>query len=208
MAGVDWVVLMEDGRIAEQGTYQELLLKGPKFKALLESAGSMEGDDANDTHASSSSTNKPDTHKPENATPQANGDASAPQKDKVSAKKGTTLVQKEDRETGMVSFAVVWRYVKAMGGAPALLVLMVLYVGTELARLGSSGWISVWTGSADGTAGPFAGRGALFFCEVYAGICLFQVFLTFCNQFWLVCSLFCDSLNITYLPCTSTSMCC
>jgi len=50
------------------------------------------------------------------------------------AKKGTTLVQKEERETGVVSLAVVWRYVSAMGGTSSLAILMFFYLAIELAR--------------------------------------------------------------------------
>jgi hypothetical protein len=47
-----------------------------------------------------------------------------------------------------VSTAVVWAYLSALGGAPALLVLLAGFVGTELLRVGATVWLSVWTGAA------------------------------------------------------------
>jgi hypothetical protein len=47
-----------------------------------------------------------------------------------------------------VSNAVVWAYLSALGGVPALLVLLAGFVGTELLRVGATVWLSVWTGAA------------------------------------------------------------
>jgi hypothetical protein len=60
---------------------------------------------------------------------------------------GAKLTQKESSATGRVSAAVVWAYLSALGGVPAVLVLLAGFVGTELARVGATVWLSVWTGA-------------------------------------------------------------
>merc|ERR1712071_313366 len=43
----DYVIVMEDGKIAHQGKYNDLILKGVEFKGAIESSSaSVEGDDA------------------------------------------------------------------------------------------------------------------------------------------------------------------
>ncbi|CAI5486528.1 unnamed protein product [Closterium sp. Naga37s-1] len=101
--------------------------------------------------------------------------------EKSRAAGGTTLVQVEDKAQGVVSAAVVWRYVRAMGGTGVLAVLISLYVLVEAARVLASVWISVWTGSVS----P-GGQGSLYFVAVYSLISLGEVLLTFANQYFLV----------------------
>ncbi|CAI7915933.1 unnamed protein product, partial [Closterium sp. NIES-53] len=97
---------------------------------------------------------------------------------------GTTLVQAEEKAQGVVSAAVVWRYVRAMGGSGVLAVLISLYVLVEAARVLASVWISVWTGSVSQEGG--GRQGSLYFVAVYSLISLGQVLLTFANQYFLV----------------------
>ncbi|CAI5459586.1 unnamed protein product [Closterium sp. Yama58-4] len=97
---------------------------------------------------------------------------------------GTTLVQAEEKAQGVVSAAVVWRYVRAMGGWGVLAVLISLYVLVEAARVLSSVWISIWTGESGGSGG----HGSLYFVAGYSLISLGQVLLTFANQYFLVFS--------------------
>lgn len=180
-AGVDRVVLVEDGKVVEQGTYLELLQSGPKFKALLESAGTLESTDEEGSGALTATGSKGDkTQNGEGAGEgggggQGGGEAGEGGKTKEE-KKGTTLVQKEERETGVVSLAVVWRYISAMGGTSSLVVLMTFYLAIELARLASSTWISVWTGSGGTASGSawYTGRTANFYLGVYTAICMLQ----------------------------------
>ncbi|CAI7863258.1 unnamed protein product [Closterium sp. NIES-53] len=126
----------------------------------------------------------------------ANGDSSSSNQvgekggtgkgEKGGAAGGTTLVQTEDKAQGVVSAAVVWRYVRAMGGSGVLAVLISLYVLVEAARVLASVWISVWTGSV--SQGEGDAHGSLYFVAGYSLISLGQVLLTFTNQYFLVFS--------------------
>lgn len=96
----------------------------------------------------------------------------------------------------MVSRKVLSAYARALGGVPVFASLIAIYVLTEIVRVGSSVWLSVWT-STSGAQGPHevveallghlqegakavaAGRvGAphtpLFYLGVYCAICFTQ----------------------------------
>ncbi|CAI7913506.1 unnamed protein product, partial [Closterium sp. NIES-54] len=93
-----------------------------------------------------------------------NGERSGAGKGGKSGTGGTTLVQAEEKAQGVVSAAVVWRYVRAMGGSGVLAVLISLYVLVEAARVLASVWISVWTGSVSQEGG--GRQGSLYFVAV------------------------------------------
>lgn len=202
LPNVDKVVLVHEGRVAEQGAYEDLMAHGPLFKELMESAGSMEDSDAKKEEAPTGA-----IAPREEAGAGMNGEGSQPLKKKISirkspstvkgdgkgeeekkkevAKQAVALVKSEERETGVVHFGVIKRYVRAMGGWGALVVLFGFYVLIEAVRLSSSVWVQVW--SAAGTSkGPR--HPATYYILIYTAISLGQVVLTFCNQFWLATS--------------------
>lgn len=202
LPNVDTVVLIHEGRVAEQGAYDDLMAHGPLFKELMESAGSMEDADAKPEGAPAGAIAPKD-----GASSDMNGEGSQPLKKKISirkspsvakgdgkqeeqkkqevAKQAVALVKAEERETGVVHFGVISRYVMAMGGWGALVVLAGFYVLIEGVRVSSSVWVQVW--SAAGTSkGPR--HPATYYILIYTAISLTQVVLTFCNQFWLAFS--------------------
>ncbi|CAI5495011.1 unnamed protein product [Closterium sp. Naga37s-1] len=218
LPAVDWVVMVEGGRIAEQGPYAQLKASAPKFQRLLEKAGALEehgeeevggeggetagdagsgGDETSAEAAAAAATAGSSSSGGGNdSAAAANGDSSSSngvgeksgsgKGEKGGAAGGTTLVQTEDKAQGVVSAAVVWRYVKAMGGSTVLTVLISLYVLVEAARVLASVWISVWTGSVSQEGE--GGHGSLYFVAGYSLISLGQVLLTFANQYFLVSS--------------------
>ncbi|CAI5992008.1 unnamed protein product [Closterium sp. NIES-64] len=219
LPAVDWVVMVEGGRIAEQGPYVQLKASAPKFQRLLEKAGALEehgdaevggegGETAGDAGSGGGETSAEAAAAAATAgssssgggggsdsAAAANGDSRSSNRagEKSGAGKGekggaggTTLVQTEDKAQGVVSAAVVWRYVRAMGGTGVLAVLISLYVLVEAARVLASVWISVWTGSVSQEEG--GGHGSLYFVAGYSLISLGQVLLTFANQYFLVFS--------------------
>ncbi|GJP74244.1 hypothetical protein CLOP_g4860 [Closterium sp. NIES-67] len=213
LPAVDWVVMVENGRIAEQGPYDQLRSSAPKFQRLLEKAGALEdhgegevgggGDEkAGDVGSSGSETNaeaaaaaatagSTSSSSADGATAAAGGSSEGKKGGAVGGvKAGTKLVQTEERERGVVSPAVVWRYVRAMGGPSILAVLISLYVLVEAARVLASVWISIWTGSVskEGEGGGSGASSSVYFVAVYSLISLGQVMLTFANQYFLVFS--------------------
>ncbi|CAI7794551.1 unnamed protein product, partial [Closterium sp. NIES-54] len=219
LPAVDWVVMVEGGRIAEQGPYVQLKASAPKFQRLLEKAGALEehgdaevggeggktagdavgnggGETSAEAAAAAATAGSSSGGGGGDSAAAANGDSSSSNQvgekggtgkgEKGGAAGGTTLVQTEDKAQGVVSAAVVWRYVRAMGGSGVLAVLISLYVLVEAARVLASVWISVWTGSV--SQGEGDAHGSLYFVAGYSLISLGQVLLTFTNQYFLVFS--------------------
>lgn len=70
--------------------------------------------------------------------------------------------------TGRVSLKILWTYIKAMGGLICFGPLMLLFVLIEGARVGTTLWLSYWTGSSERPGGP--PHTALWFLGIYSAI--------------------------------------
>ncbi|XP_024518371.1 ABC transporter C family member 2 isoform X2 [Selaginella moellendorffii] len=173
---VDYIFLVHDGMIKEQGTYEDLISNGPLFKQLMENAGKMENTDEESAESSDESN--------------INGDMKtqrAPSLKKKSSskkeKKKSVLIKKEERETGVISFRVLERYKNALGGFWVVAILFLCYIMTETFRLSSSTWLSYWTQPTSGQE-----HSANFYNGIYGALSFCQVLVTLLNSFWLVTS--------------------
>ncbi|KAL8091101.1 ABC transporter C family member 12-like isoform X1 [Apium graveolens] len=174
---VDKILLLSDGMIKEEGTFEELSKNGPLFQKLMVNAGNMV-DHENDTSP---------TIDCNSSTPAANkGDVDFQNgASYAKAKKGgeSVLIKKEEREIGVVSWNVLIRYKNALGGLWVVLILFSCYISTEVLRILSSTWLSIWTeGSSSTSYGPG------FYISVYALLSSGQVLVTLANSFWLITS--------------------
>jgi ABC-type methionine transport system ATPase subunit len=101
---VDKIILVNEGMIMEQGTFEELSKCGPLFQKLMENAGKMEQVD---------STEDTDSHEKTDVLPLNNEAIVELPNDTSYEKKGklqkSVLVKKEERETGVVSWKVLMR---------------------------------------------------------------------------------------------------
>jgi ABC-type methionine transport system ATPase subunit len=95
LSQVDKIIVVSDGTIVEQGTYEDLIQAGPVFQNLMENAGKMEqGSEPSDPKKSDDvivSSTKDEDKDPE-------------KKDRKSV-----LIKEEERETGVISWAVLSR---------------------------------------------------------------------------------------------------
>nr|CAB3488302.1 unnamed protein product [Digitaria exilis] len=142
---VDKILLIHDGVIKEEGTFDELSNNGELFKKLMENAGKME----------EQAEEKQDESIPQDVAKQTeNGDIvivdGGSQKnqdnDSDKTKPGkSVLIKQEERETGVVSAKVLSRYKNALGGMWVVSILFFCYALTEVLRVSSSTWLSVWT---------------------------------------------------------------
>ena len=126
----DRIFCMHQGKIVEQGTYEELISRGGDFARLVEEYGGKEEE------------------KKEEAD-EAEGDAiEEPLKDVKENKpqqKGNALMQIEERATGSVEWGVYAEYARAGGGIwviPAVIVCVLCCNGVNIA---TSLWLSYWT---------------------------------------------------------------
>ncbi|XP_047331263.1 ABC transporter C family member 12-like [Impatiens glandulifera] len=174
---VDKIILVSEGMIKEEGTFEELSRTGTLFKKLMANAGKME------EHVNSGEDYLSLEHKPvtsiangmENGFPQSMASTNRRKEAK------SVLIKQEERETGVVSFKVLTRYKGALGGSWPVMILLICYIMTEVLRILSSTWLSVWTKQSSSSS-----KGPGFYILIYAILSFGQVLVTLANSFWLI----------------------
>ncbi|CAK9321250.1 unnamed protein product [Citrullus colocynthis] len=180
LSQVDRIILVHEGVVKEEGTYEELYENGKLFQRLMESAGKLEENTEENEDGETSDTKK-------STELAANGMGNDHAKDAGSSKKRkehkSVLIKQEERETGVVSWKVLSRYKDALGGLWVVLILLLSYVLSETLRVFSSLWLSSWTDQSN-----LVPSETLFYNTIYAGLSLAQVFVTLVNSYWLIVS--------------------
>ncbi|XP_044496374.1 ABC transporter C family member 12-like isoform X2 [Mangifera indica] len=179
---VDRIILVSEGVIKEEGTFEELSKHGQLFQKLMENSGKMEenwdenGDSKNVNHEASKSTANAVVEEKEHVKNAGNS--------KKLGKGGkSVLIKQEERETGIVSWNVLMRYKNALGGLWVLMILFTCYISTEVLRISSSTWLSVWTDQS--TSQNYNPR---YYILIYALLGFGQVTVTLANSYWLIIS--------------------
>ncbi|XP_049372840.1 ABC transporter C family member 12-like isoform X2 [Solanum verrucosum] len=174
---VDRIILVSEGMVKEDGTFEKLLEHGTLFPKLMENAGKMESygveteyDPNFDSKSSQSSNIRHELQK----------DVTSVTKRKAGK---SVLIRQEERETGIINWSVLMRYKDALGGLWVVIFLFGCYTLTEILRILSSTWLSVWTKASSSKS-----NGAGFYILVYAILSFSQVFVTLANSFWLIIS--------------------
>ncbi|KAL1826245.1 hypothetical protein ACET3Z_004657 [Daucus carota] len=176
---VDKILLVSDGMVKEEGTFVELSKSGPLFQKLMVNAGKMvDHVDENEMSPTVVCNTSILTTSGEDVEFQ-NGASSA--KEKKEGK--SVLIKKEERETGVVSWNVLIRYKNSLGGLWVVLILFSCYISTEVLRILSSTWLSIWTEQSSSTSYTPG-----FYIFVYAVLSSGQVLVTLANSFWLITS--------------------
>ncbi|XP_030512712.1 ABC transporter C family member 12-like isoform X9 [Rhodamnia argentea] len=169
---VDRIILVHEGMVKEEGTFEELSRSGVLFQKLVENAGKMklqaEDEEKTSKAAADSIINK------------------LP-KDQGRGKKGkggkSVFIKQEERETGIVSWKVPMRYKGALGGLWVVAVFFICYISTEVLRISSSMWLSFWT---DQSTSENYRPG--FYILIYTLLSFSQVTVTLTNAYWLIIS--------------------
>ncbi|KAJ8490643.1 hypothetical protein OPV22_012364 [Ensete ventricosum] len=177
----DKIILVHEGMVKEEGTFEELSTSGIHFQKLMENAGKME-EQVDEKEGGNSE---------ETAKSAENGDVSktvnALSKSKEKTNRGkegkSVLIKQEERETGVVSLKVLARYKNALGGMWVVLILFACFALTEVLRVSSSTWLSVWTDQSSPKS-----HGAGFYNLIYAVLSFGQVLVTLTNTYWLIMS--------------------
>ncbi|CAL0302522.1 unnamed protein product [Lupinus luteus] len=176
---VDEIIVVSEGMIKEQGTFEELSKCGLLFQKLMENAGKMEQQTENNEDIDNDDKSNVLT---------LNGDAIVElPKDASYEKKGklrkSVLIKQEERETGVVSWKVLMRYKSALGGLWVVSIVFACYALTEVLRISSSTWLSVWTDQDSNTD-----YGPEYFLFIYALLSIGQVSVALANSYWLTIS--------------------
>ncbi|KAH6773481.1 multidrug resistance-associated protein 2 [Perilla frutescens var. frutescens] len=176
---VDRIILVSEGMVKEEGTFEELSQNGVLFKKLMENAGKME----EHMHDNGEGMDLSD----ESPLLSSDPDLNEVPKDVVSTRKikegRSVLIKQEEREMGIVSWKVLMRYKNALGGLLAVMIFLTCYTLTEILRVSSSTWLSVWTKQSTSESYVPA-----FYILVYAILSFGQVLVTLTNSFWLITS--------------------
>ncbi|XP_050287870.1 ABC transporter C family member 2-like isoform X2 [Quercus robur] len=179
LSQVDRIVLVHEGMVKEEGTFEELSSNGILFQKLMENAGKMEEFEEQKE--------EDDIDNKTSSKPIANGvvnDFSKNANHTNKRKEGkSVLIKQEERETGVVSMNVLNRYKDALGGLWVVCILFTCYVLTESLRVSSSTWLSHWT-----DAGMSMGYNPGYYNLIYAALSFGQVLVTLANSYWLVIS--------------------
>ncbi|POO04129.1 ATP-binding cassette containing protein [Trema orientale] len=176
---VDRIILVCDGMVREQGTYEELTKNGKIFQKLMENAGKM-GENIEEEVDSEDFFQK-------SSMPASNGEINESSTNTTNSKKGklrkSVLIKQEERETGVVSWNVLMRYKNALGGMWVVIILLLFYLLTEILRVSSSTWLSFWTSQSKSKSYKPG-----FYILIYALLSSGQVTVTLANSFWLIVS--------------------
>ncbi|KAJ4976197.1 hypothetical protein NE237_001303 [Protea cynaroides] len=176
---VDRILLVHEGMVKEEGTFEELSNNGVLFQKLMENAGKLE------ENVEENEVTKDNDQK--NSEPAANGKVNGLLKNESSTNKRkegkSVLIKKEERETGVVSLNVLTRYKNALGGAWVVMILFLCYVSTEALRVSSSTWLSMWTDQSS----PNRYASGVYML-IYALLSFGQVLVTLTNSYWLITS--------------------
>ncbi|XP_039049118.1 ABC transporter C family member 2-like [Hibiscus syriacus] len=176
LSQVDRIILVHEGMVKEEGTFEDLSNNGLLFQKLMENAGKMEeyAEENENSDVVDLKDSKPVVNGVANDMPK-----SASQANKKEGK--SVLIKQEERETGVVSWNVLVRYKNALGGFWVVMVLFMCYILTEVLRVSSSTWLSSWTDqSTTKTHGPG------YYNLVYSVLSFGQVSVTLVNSYWLI----------------------
>ncbi|KAG6487042.1 hypothetical protein ZIOFF_055624 [Zingiber officinale] len=179
LPSVDKIILVDEGLVKEEGTFDELCANGTLFQKLMENAGKMEEHIEEKHGENAEASEKPS----ENGQLTLNPLLKSEEKTSKGREGKSVLIKQEERETGVVSLKVLARYTNALGGLWVVMILFSCNALIEVLRVSSSTWLSVWT---DQSSPKDHGPG--FYNLIYALLCFGQVLVTLSNLYWLIMS--------------------
>ncbi|GLT67383.1 hypothetical protein SLA2020_396970 [Shorea laevis] len=177
---VDQIILVSEGMIKEEGTFEELSKNGKLFQKMMENAGKMEEMDEQGKENEEKNSDEKISKEAANGVAEVND---LPNNAKKGKGRKSVLIKQEERETGVVSWNVLMRYKDALGGLWVVMILFICYLSTEVLRISSSTWLRVWT---DQSTSKNYGPG--YYILIYTLLGFGQVAVTLTNSFWLITS--------------------
>ncbi|KAG0023268.1 hypothetical protein BGZ80_009922, partial [Entomortierella chlamydospora] len=151
LPNVDYVICMKDGKIAAQGTYQELLERNADFIELMTQYGGINrkkplgdavgGQVESDAEASSTAqqNQKSAWNMDSDQTSEVSGDTAGEEQAGVSK-----LITEEEREIGAVSLNVYGEYFKMVGSGMWVAVVF-CYIIQQVCNVMMNYWLSLWS---------------------------------------------------------------
>ncbi|CAG8569610.1 26962_t:CDS:10 [Dentiscutata erythropus] len=121
---VDYIIYMEDGKIAEQGTYEELMNDGKTFSKLIAEYG-----EAKNSEVKKDKESTLDEKENKNHT--------------FILYKG--LMSKEEQYRGAVNNEIYLAYFRNAGGFLLILTIILLLIMAQVANIGTNIWLMFWS---------------------------------------------------------------
>ncbi|TFK40264.1 ABC transporter [Crucibulum laeve] len=125
---VDYIYVIADGRVAERGTYAELMSHGKEFSRFITEFGSKEEEE----------------EKSEDAIEELKDGKEEKKEEKIKKVSGPGLMQAEERNTGAISWDVYKSYLEAGRGKIVLPLLFSSLVLIQGATVMASYWLVYW----------------------------------------------------------------
>ncbi|SPQ98048.1 unnamed protein product (mitochondrion) [Plasmodiophora brassicae] len=138
----DYIVVMDAGRIAEQGTYADLMNANGEFTRLMHEYGGVSSRRASDASSSAPPADGPAAAPP--AKPQADVGRGDPTRLKTQQAPGAKLMTSEERAMGAVDSRYYLVYLKQCGGVVYIVALFLTLAASQVANVGVNTWLAVW----------------------------------------------------------------
>ena len=135
---VDYIIVMKNGRIEEQGEYNELMQKEGEFARLMHTYGGI--DETEEDEVTENSVDSSLEEKTEKTKELVKKEVKKEEK-----KKGKALMTTEERATGSVDISIYKGYAKAAGGIICVALIILLVISIQLVKLGNDIWLVFWT---------------------------------------------------------------
>ncbi|KAJ3416858.1 hypothetical protein HDV05_008443 [Chytridiales sp. JEL 0842] len=179
----DWIVVMRDGEIAEQGTFEKLMADQQEFYRLMMAYGGESGSHGPEDETAPESTDVDVKLRSEKVDTRASEDfetTAALNSHKSSKIDLHQQTQKETKETGSIKSGVLIEYFKNYGSAIFVSTIFVALLLTQATRLANDLWLIFWIQtsfkdlSKDAYMGIYAGLGLsqamalLFYATLFA----------------------------------------
>ncbi|XP_072021819.1 LOW QUALITY PROTEIN: ATP-binding cassette sub-family C member 5-like [Amphiura filiformis] len=148
LADCDYVILMRDGRIAEEGKHDELMTEDGEYANLIRTFHMDE---------------REDKEKGDESQTRVGGDLTS-SKDEMGSKKDMGLdmeekpeydgglIEAESAEAGVSRFETVLRYIRASGGFILAFIVILLFLLVAFGTVFTNWWLSYWFEQGDGGA--------------------------------------------------------
>ncbi|KAJ3287921.1 hypothetical protein HK104_008405 [Borealophlyctis nickersoniae] len=143
----DHVIVMKDGRVAEQGSYDSLIESGGEFCELMKKYGGVGEEDGEEEKKGDGEgeSGQGTVGEQQGATSVPTGEDATPSSTTKPDPAKQNFVTAEERVTGDINNNVYLAYGRATGHAIFIPVLLFSLVLTQVTRIGSDLWLAFWT---------------------------------------------------------------
>lgn len=167
----DWIIVMEEGKIKEQGTYSDLLERGINFAGAVNARGDRS---SLNQSANANPVKAPMTAK-EASTSLDGDDKTNAQATPAEGDKRHSLITAEGREEGAVAKEAYYLYIQA-GTVFLAVIFLVFQAGAKAFEVLSSFWLAKWaydTVAAEVVGDPLTDSQTMRYLLIYAafGLC-------------------------------------